>query len=180
MTATILPLPTNGPLFEGAIAVYGDAFALPPYSDPARGADVCERIRHDHSRRPGFRALVALLDDGEIAGMTYGYRGIRGQWWHDTVAREIPRAMSDEWLKDSYELVEIAVAPEHQGEGIGSALIRELLTSCKEQTCVLSTRADSKAHNLYSRLGFQVITIMAFTPGGSPFYVMGRHLPYDR
>ncbi len=180
MTATILPLPTNGPLFEGAIAVYGDAFALPPYSDPDRGADVCERVRNDHSHRAGFRALVAVLDDGEIAGMAYGYRGSRRQWWHDTVAREIPRAATKEWLTDSYELVEIAVAPDHQGEGIGSALVCELLAPRKEQTCVLSTRADSRAHNLYSRLGFQVITIMSFTPGGSPFYVMGRHLPYDR
>ncbi|HEY5477435.1 MAG TPA: GNAT family N-acetyltransferase [Tepidiformaceae bacterium] len=178
MTVTILPLPTNGPLFEGAIAVYGDAFALPPYSDPDRGEDVAERIRSDHSHRPGFRALVAVDDDGEVAGMTYGYRGIRGQWWHDTVAREIPRAAAKDWLTDSYELVEIAVAPECQGEGVGSALIRELLTPCQEQTCVLSTRADSRAHNLYSRLGFQVVTIMSFTPGGSPFYVMGRHLPY--
>ena len=76
--------------------------------------------------------------------------------------------------------MEIAVSPDHQGEGIGSDLIRELLTPRKEKTCVLSTRADSRAHNLYSRLGFEVITIMSFTPGGSPFYVMGCHLPYDR
>lgn len=179
MTITILPLPTNGPLFEGAIAMYGDAFALPPYSDPDRGVDVCERIRTDHSHRPGFRGLVAVLPDGEPVGIAYGYKGSRGQWWHDTVAREITRAAAKEWLSDSYELVEIAVSPDHQGEGIGSDLIRELLTPRREQTCVLSTRADSRAHNLYSRLGFEVITIMSFTPGGSAFYVMGRHLPYD-
>jgi hypothetical protein len=41
---------------------------------------------------------------------------------------------------------------------------------------VLSTRTDSNAHVLYSRLGFELIEEMAFTTGGYPFYVMGRRL----
>jgi ribosomal protein S18 acetylase RimI-like enzyme len=178
MTATILPLPISGPLFEGAIAVYGEAFALPPYSDPDRGAEVRQRLRDVHSVRPGFAAFAAILGDGEVVGMTYGYHGLRGQWWHDTVARALPSREVNRWLDDSYELVEIAVAPEHQGEGIGAALIAQLLGQRPERTCVLSTRADSRAHNLYSREGFEVVTIMSFSPGGAPFYVMGRDLPY--
>ena len=38
MTVSIQDLSARGPLFEGAIRVYGEAFAEPPYSDPDRGA----------------------------------------------------------------------------------------------------------------------------------------------
>lgn len=176
MTWTIEPMALDGPLFEGAIAVYGDAFALPPYSDPDRGREVRKRLRDMHSIRSGFRGFVATMENGHVGGMCYGYHGQRGQWWHDTVRAAIPRSAADHWLADSYELVEIAVAPEYQGLGIGRALIGRLLEGCSEATCVLSTRVDSRAHVLYERLGFEVVTEMRFAPGGAPFYVMGKPL----
>ena len=55
-------------------------------------------------------------------------------------------------------------------------LVEHLLEGRPESTCVLSTRTDSRAHELYDRLGFEVITKMTFTPGGAPFYVMGKVL----
>jgi len=62
---------------------------------------------------------------------------------------------------------------------VGSALITELLRGRPERTCVLSTRTDSRAHELYARLGFELIIEMAFTTGGWPFYVMGKRLGAD-
>jgi ribosomal protein S18 acetylase RimI-like enzyme len=177
MTFSIQPLPAYGPLFEGAIAVYGEAFAQPPYSDPDRGSDVRSRIRDVHSARQGYRAFVATLPGGSVAGMIYGYHGTAGQWWHDTVVRALPAEVAREWLVDSYELVEVAVRPGCQGAGIGRALITELLNGRAEATCVLSTRTDSRAHHLYSRLGFATIIEMQFASNGAPFYVMGRPLP---
>jgi ribosomal protein S18 acetylase RimI-like enzyme len=176
MTWRIQPMPLDGPLFDGAVRVYGDAFAEPPYCDPDRGREVRDRLRSTHRRRLAFRALVAVEGESSVVGMTYGYHGEPGQFWHDTVMRTIGKQGKGEWLADSYELVEIAVAPGQQTRGIGSALVAELLDGLTEATCVLSTRTDSRAHELYSRLGFELIVEMPFSPGGFPFYVMGRRL----
>jgi ribosomal protein S18 acetylase RimI-like enzyme len=160
-------LPANGPLFDGAIRVYGDAFAQPPYSDPDRGREVRSRLRSVH---------LARTADGRVVGMCYGYHGERGQWWHDTVRKMLPKSEADRWMSDSYELVEVAVDPEFQGRGIGRAIIERLLEDCDEATCMLSTRTDSEAHRLYRRMGFEVITEMTFAPRGALFYVMGKRM----
>lgn len=179
----IEPLPDDGPRFEGAVAVYAEAFAEPPYRDANRGTEIRRRLQQQHRRIEGYRGFVALgraglpgLPDHGVAGMTYGYRSLRDQWWRDTVARQLDRKARERWLDDAYELVEIAVHPALQGRGVGALLVGALLAGRAEATCVLSTRTDSRAHRLYARLGFEVITEMPFGPGGPPFYVMGKRL----
>jgi ribosomal protein S18 acetylase RimI-like enzyme len=176
MNWDISSIPTHGPLFEGAIAVYGEAFSKPPYSDPDRGREIRQRLRETHSGRPGFQLLIARSGKERVLAMAYGYHGACGQWWHDTVGKALGHLEAAEWLGDSYELVEIAVHPAVQGNGIGAELIDSLLSTRNEATCVLSTRTDSNAHRLYRRLGFEEIREMAFTKGGFPFYVMGKRL----
>jgi ribosomal protein S18 acetylase RimI-like enzyme len=175
MSWSVQTLPLNGPLFEGAIDVYGAAFLEPPYSDADRGAEVRYRLQKVHSTRRGYRGLIALEDE-TVTGMCYGYRGSGGQWWHDAVVAALNGDARRTWMEDSFELVEIAVHPKAQGHGVGSGLIRELLTNRPESTCVLSTRIDSRAHILYARHGFEVIHEMAFSRGGAPFYIMGKAL----
>ena len=183
MSWRIEPLPEDGPRFEGAVAVYAEAFALPPYRDPNRGAEIRRRLQQQHRRIEGYRGFVALgamgtpgLPDHGVAGMTYGYRSLRGQWWRDTVARQLDRRARERWLESAYELVEIAVHPDLQGRGAGAQLVGALLAGRPEAACVLSTRTDSRAHVLYARLGFEVLAEMPFTPNGPPFYVMGKRL----
>jgi len=127
MTFSIQPLPLDGPLFEGAIDVYSRAFALPPYSDPGRGEEIRSRMTEVHKDRAGFRAFCACIPGSEVVGMIYGYHGQPGQWWHDTVLRELKREAATSWLGDSYELVEVAVDPDYQDRGIGALLIGHLL-----------------------------------------------------
>ena len=177
------PLPDDGPLFNGAIDVYSEAFALPPYSDPDRGEEILYRLRQLHRKRPGYCGLIALSDSNEqrvphhgVIGMTYGYCSQPGQWWHDAISRKLSQLQVEHWLSHAYELVEIAVHPNWQSQGIGALLVRELLANRPEETCVLSTRADSRAHELYDRLGFEVVTQMTFSPGGAAFYIMAKPL----
>jgi len=162
------------------MAVYGEAFARPPYSDPDRGMEIRQRLRDTHRLRRGFRMLIAVEHEERVLGMAYGYHGETGQWWHTTVFTHLDPEVARDWLGDSYELVEIAVHPGYQGQGVGTALIEELLRARPERTCVLSTRTDSVAYRLYARLGFEMITEMAFTHGGWPFFVMGKRLRPDR
>ena len=78
------------------------------------------------------------------------------------------------WFDDAYELVEIAVLPSEQGQGVGTQLIDSLLANRPEPGCLLSTRIDSRAHKLYERLGFSVLGEIKFTDLSTPYYVMGK------
>ncbi len=176
MSWSIQPLETSGPLFEGAISVYREAFSRPPYSDNERATEVRKRVSDIHQKRPSFRAFAAVHSDGRPIGITYGYHSQRGQWWYDTVESVLKPEQRQRWLSDAYEVVEVAVAPAFQSFGVGRALVHRLLQEATESTCVLSTRTDSRAHELYSRLGFEVIVEMPFAAGGHHFYIMGKPL----
>lgn len=172
----IRPLPLAGAEFDGAIASYREAFAQPPYSDPQRASEVRRRLILEHAPIDGFRAFYAAGADGTVIGMTYGYRGLPGQWWHEAVRAKLTPAQYGRWLVDCYEVVEVAVAPPYQSCGAGRALVDELLRDLPHRTAVLSTRTDSRAHRLYRRLGFETLVTMRFMDGGYPFYVMGKRL----
>lgn len=175
MTWEVQEMPLEGPLFDQAISVYGEAFMRPPYRDPGRGREVRDRIITVHRFRPGYAGRIAV-EAGAVVGMAYVHTSMPGQWWHDTVASTLGPGLAERWLSSALELVEIAVTPDAQGRGIGSCLIDSLITDRGERSCVLSTRSDSRAHELYGRLGFEVIGEMTFAPGGAPFLIMVRCL----
>ena len=117
--------------------------------------DVLTPVDQAHAARPGFRCTTLLLA-GEVAGFAYGYTGERGQWWTDTVASRVPAEVADEWLGGHFELVEVAVAPEHQGRGFGAALVDGLLLGLPHDRALLTTYDDERpAPRLYRRLGWQ-------------------------
>ena len=176
MTWRIEPLPLNGPIFDGAIGVYAEAFAEAPYLDADRGNEVRRRLKESEWSRPGYDGYVATQPNGDVAGLVYGYQGCAGQWWHDTVAGKLDRSSRHAWLRDSCELVELAVAPVMQGQGAGRALLERFIGARTEATCVLSTRSESRAVEFYGRLGFETVGEVVFNPGGAPFLIMGKRL----
>jgi GNAT superfamily N-acetyltransferase len=162
------------------ITVY--AVAMRPPTEMLAGR---RSIMAAHAAHPGFRALLATEDgSGAPAGFGYGFHGAPGQWWHDTVARALAAAhgtaAAAAWLDDSFEVAELHVAPEHQGHGVGAALLLRLTSDRPERTALLSTRdANSPARRLYRGVGFaDLLTGFAFFPGSEPPYaVMGAELP---
>jgi ribosomal protein S18 acetylase RimI-like enzyme len=46
----------------------------------------------EHSRRPGWRAVVAVDERDALRGVAYGYPGAPGQWWYEEVRRGLRRA----------------------------------------------------------------------------------------
>jgi ribosomal protein S18 acetylase RimI-like enzyme len=168
------------PSINRFIAVYKAAMDPPERMLAGR-----ESILDRHATNPGFRALTAVLTGGSapvLAGFTYGFHGVPGQWWHDIVAAAL--AMSSQpgggaWLADSFEVAELHVMPAYQGYGIGRELLLRLTSGRPEQTAVLSTAdADSRARRLYRRVGFtDLLTGFRFSGAEPPYAVMGATLP---
>jgi ribosomal protein S18 acetylase RimI-like enzyme len=162
------------------ISVY--AAAMRPPGELLAGR---KSIMARHAANPGFRAL-AVTDDGsgEPAGFGYGFHGMHGQWWHDTVRHALAAApgvvVATDWLDDSFEVAELHVAPPYQGQGTGADLLLRLTSGRPERTALLSTRdADTPARRLYRGTGFvDLLTGFHFFPSGEPPYaVMGAELP---
>jgi ribosomal protein S18 acetylase RimI-like enzyme len=159
------------------LAVYAAAMGYPPELAEARRGFVAA-----HSHRPGFRAVGALGREGDVIGFTYGYRSVPGQWWHDQVRSSMRRGDRRRWLHDCFELVELHVAPSHQGHGLGATLLRELLRDAPGETVLLSTpevpEESSRAWRLYRRHHFvDVVREMRFPGDNRLFAILGRPLP---
>src|SRR4051794_24174631 len=73
-----------------------------------------------HVRRPGFRAVATLTNDGRLAGFGYGYLSADGQWWHDQVHGALTDQERKVWFTDCFEVVELHVRPAAQGHGLGA------------------------------------------------------------
>jgi len=80
-------------------------------------------------------------------------------------------------------VISIAVLPEHQREGIGYALMQEVMRSMvnyKAKECYLEVRGSNvSAVNLYKKMEFEVTrTIRGYYADGEDAYVMARKLPF--
>jgi ribosomal protein S18 acetylase RimI-like enzyme len=163
-----------------AATVYGAAMRRPPEVVVQR-----KEIIASHTDYPGF-ACAAAFDGaptggdpaGELVGFGYGYLGAGGQWWHDTVARALGRDRSRHWLRDGFELAELHVRPDHQGNGLGRQLLTDVLAQTRARRAVLSTPdTESPARLLYRSWGFEDLLCGFLFPGSSEAYaIMGVRL----
>ncbi len=162
---------------DDVVTVYGEAMGYHSALLDARRGYIAS-----HVRRPGFRAVATLTSAGELVGFGYGYLGAPGQWWHDQVRQALDEPSRKNWLTDSFEVVELHVRPQAQGQGIGDSQLRALLTLATGHTVLLSTpEADettSRAWRLYRRFEFVDILRDFYFPGDErAFAVLGRDLP---
>jgi ribosomal protein S18 acetylase RimI-like enzyme len=132
-----------------------------------------------------FDTASGAFDEGgrddatlRLVGFGYGYRGARGQWWHDIVAGALGRRKAERWLVDGFELAELHVLPEHQGVGLGRALLTDVLSRADARHAVLSTPdTESPARLLYRSYGFLDLCRDFRFPGSAESYaVMGVDL----
>lgn len=173
-----------------ALAIYVAAMGYPRGTEQHRAP-----VWAEHSLRVGWHAVAALgdsvdtlgMDDAPLLGIAYGYRGARGQWWHEEVrsgllARARPTSAAESLLDEYFELTELHVLPSAQGLGLGEQLLLRLLTNRPEPAVLLSTpeapQEQNRAWKLYRRLGFDdVLRHFHFTGDARPFAVLGRALP---
>ena len=77
-----------------------------------------------------------------------------------------------EWKPDDLYIHELQLLPSHQGHGIGSAVIQKLIEQAAHRGLPVTLSvvvANSRAKQLYKRLGFEVIDFQA------PFFLMRRN-----
>lgn len=153
-----------------ASQLYGEAMRRPPEYVLQR-----REIMQSHLHRRGFVAVVAV-DDDELIGFGYGYRGRAGEWWHDVVAAALGPQVTADYLSDGFELAELHVTPARQREGIGRTMLDRLLEAAGDCSVVLSTHdVESPARHLYRSRGFVDLLGGFVFPGSIEVYaVMGR------
>jgi GNAT superfamily N-acetyltransferase len=163
---------------DDVLGVYSDAMGFRPEAAAARRSYL-----YTHVRQPGFRAVATVASDGALVGFGYGYHSAAGQWWHDVVTEELrardPTA-ARHWFGDSFEIAEIHVLPEWQGQGIGRRLLERLAAARRERTAVLSTHTGpTVAHSLYRSYGFTDVLPEFYFPGSphQPYTIMAAPLP---
>jgi ribosomal protein S18 acetylase RimI-like enzyme len=140
-----------------------------------------DRLRREifrrHREREGFRLLAAC--DPELVGFGYGYLGRRGQWWTERVAEALSEEEQARWLDvPHFELVELHVRPDRQGEGIGGQLLRALLDGLDTGHALLSTwETNSRALAFYERHGWRTIARgIDFGSRRGPYCVLAHEL----
>jgi GNAT superfamily N-acetyltransferase len=188
---------------DAVVAVYAAAMRPPPLQLPGRRS-----IMERHASHPSFHAVAVTAATGPAGGglagtgvprgnlagspahgrgpivaFAYGFHGASGQWWHDLVRDAMSTAggpsYAQSWLSDAFEVAEVHVHPDHQGRGIGRAIVLALTRPRLERTAVLSTQdADSPARRLYRRIGFaDLLTRFSFPGTDPPYAIMGAVLP---
>ncbi len=163
-----------------ALDIYVTAMRYPPGTAEQRAP-----MWLAHMLRQDWRGVGALDADGALVGISYGYRGAAGQWWHEQVRRGLLMSAGapsvDMWMTDYFELTELHVRPTAQGRGLGEGLLRHLLHGVDAGTTLLSTpEGRSRAWRLYRRVGFQdVLRDYLFAGDPRPFAVLGRRLPIE-
>jgi ribosomal protein S18 acetylase RimI-like enzyme len=87
---------------------------------------------HEHYADASFDVVLV---DGEPAGRLYVHRGDR-----------------------DIRIVDVALLPEHRGNGVGTSLIRDLLAEADaaEKSVTIHVERMNPALRLYERLGFSV------------------------
>lgn len=185
MAASIFPL-THAQVEarqDEIIAVYRNAFTPPPYGKPEAEIIQFAQSFLTQFERDAYR-FVAALDSAsnQLVGFSYGYSSTAGRWWHEQASRALPQLAGTAWLDDSFQLVEIAVDPKFQGQGIGGRLHDHVLAGVPHRRAILATlHADTVAFRLYRGRGWVVFGVNLLFPGIPRRYqVMGLELSTGR
>jgi GNAT superfamily N-acetyltransferase len=140
-------------LVEDLGDVYAAARAEPPYQDDPRwNRDAFVERTTAQVRRPGF-VLVTAHHDGELVGFAFGQPIPPGRWYEGD--RPPPDHIRD---ASKFSITELDVVPAWRRQGIGRALVDELLAGRPERYAMLSTLPGLPAHRMYERWGWTVVT----------------------
>ncbi|GLY33460.1 GNAT family N-acetyltransferase [Kineosporia sp. NBRC 101731] len=167
-----------GRLRSELTAVYQAAFRLPPYDKTE--ADVeANFARFDRQiTRPGFRAVLTHADDGTPTGMAYGHTLSASTGWWKTMTDPVDEETTREDGARTFGLFELAVHPEHQRQGLATAIHHALINDLTHERVILNARPDATAAmSAYASWGYRKIGQNIPWDGAAPHVVLLLELP---
>lgn len=167
--------------------VYARAFSGPPYHKPDDELASFVEDGREQSGRPGFVAWAAFEQGqagavGRPVGFSYAYELLPEYWWYRQVKPHLARLGQTTWLQDAFELTQMAVLPEFQGQGIGGRLHDLLLADLPYRHGLLSTLyGETDATGLYRGRGWQILLEpFQFSGVNRPYRIMGKNIPKSK
>jgi GNAT superfamily N-acetyltransferase len=169
---------------DALAVVYGAAFAQPPYNEPQEASGYFAQILRRNAANPpaGFRCCVARdTATGAFVGFGYGFTYGPGSSRYELLGKALasePPEMAQHWLDDAFDVIDLAVHPRAQGQGVGARLHNALLEGQPHRTAVLTAYdGETVAMGLYRSRGWIPISGRIFFPGGTePHLVLGLDL----
>ncbi len=118
----------------------------------------CTEQFNRHMHYEDFRGYICLTEEEKPVGFTYGYASLPGQYYHELLSSHLKPDLSNEWLTNCFEFVELCVDSSMRRQGIGELLHDHLLKDLPFHTSVLTTQYPNlAARNLYDKKGWIVI-----------------------
>lgn len=162
------------------VDIYMDAMGYPPSIRTQR-----LRVWRGEVAWPGFTAVIAI-EESTVIGVAYGFLGARERWWDRQLLRALeqrggPSEAENAILANYFEIAEVHVAPPHQGRGVGTLLLAELLRGVPARWALLSTpEVEAEANNafsLYRKFGFKdLVRDFLYDGDNRPFAILSLDL----
>ncbi|MEJ3750709.1 GNAT family N-acetyltransferase [Actinomycetes bacterium KLBMP 9797] len=140
---------------------YVEVFTAPPWHhrDPAETRAAFRARLETDAHRPGFRAILAVGDGGEVAGFVTGWTTeapFRTDRAYGKVRDLLGADRVDRLLVGAFEIDELGVRPQARGTGLGRRLLSTLTDAAPDGRAWLLTW--DQAHDtlaFYRRLGWR-------------------------
>ena len=161
-------------LFERMADVYEEVYAEPPYlSGPLFSRQRFTERTLRQAEAEGF-AMVTAERDGDLAGFAFGLTFAPGKWWGGGEATPPPPEVL---AAPKFAVIELVLRQPYRGQGIGHAMLNELLAKRGERWAFLTAHPDAPARRLYQRWGWQHIGTAHHGPGSPVFDSLILPLP---
>ena len=159
------------------VDIYESVFTLPPYNEHPSIVRQFARVLPQQMQRADVKMQLALDGDTPV-GMAYGGTCSPDQWFYAVVTDGMSDIMRTLWFENAFEIIELAVLPAYQGNGIGGQLHDALLADLSHKTAVLSTiNIKTAALHLYQNRGWQPIREnFSFPNVDRTYQILGLHL----
>ncbi|MFD0277586.1 GNAT family N-acetyltransferase [Kitasatospora sp. NPDC127111] len=159
--------------------VYAQAFGRPPWNEPAHLADeFLDRLGRD-ADRPGFTAAAARRADGRLVGFATAWTTpepfpSEGSYRHATEG--LGERGTRDLLGGALKIDELAVHPDHAGQGLGTALLNAVSAAApRGRLWLFTTAAAGGPLDFYLRHGWRPVTRPAPHPDGVVVLLGPRH-----